>query len=237
MADTPLWMPFNVADYIKDTRHLTAAERGAYVELICYLWTNDGALANDPKRVFRLTGLSPREWALSRATLLEFFTLVDGVYRHKRVDQEIERARIFIEQKRAAGKASGKARSERTFNGRSTGVSTGSERGCNQLQSQSSVSKDTGGPAADPVKSLFDAGVFLLIGSGSTERAARSFIADARKKVGDERLAALLAEAKSKTEPRAWLAAAIKTPANDPLGSLSAAVAAQAQRKAAAEAA
>lgn len=237
MADTPLWMPFNVADYIKDTRHLTAAERGAYVELLCYLWTNDGALANDLKRVFRLTGLSPREWALSRDTLLEFFTLVDGVYRHKRVDQELERARIFIEQKRAAGKASGKARSERTFNERSTGVPTGDERGGNQLQSQGSVSKDTGGQAADPVKSLFDAGVSLLVRTGTAEGQARSFIGKCRQAIGDERLAALLAEAKSKTEPKAWLAAAIKTPANDPLGSLSAAVAAQAQRKAAAEAA
>lgn len=215
MTDTPIWMPLNVADFIKDTQHLSPAERGAYMSLICHAWLNDGAIVNDPKRVFRLTGLSPREWAVSRDTILEFFTVVDGSYRQKRVDQELEKARKLIEQKRAAGKASAAARSERAFNGRSTGVATAGQREGNQLQSQGSVPTEQ--PGVDLQKRVFDEGAALLVRCGSSPGAARSFIGKCRQAATDAVLSDLIAEAIrcNITEPKAWLTAAIQKPANE----------------------
>jgi uncharacterized protein YdaU (DUF1376 family) len=236
MTDTPIWMPLNVADYIKDTRHLSPAERGAYFDLLCHAWLNGGAIANDRKRVFRLTGLSPREWALSRDTLLDLFTEVEGVFRHKRVDQELAKAHKLIEQKRAAGKASGKARNERALNGCSTGASTADERQGNQLQAQGSVTNVTAAVAAvDPAKIIFSEGVALLVRSGSSEGRARSFLATLRKSAGDERLAAIVEQAvrDNVSDPFSWLKATAERAANDQGAGLSAAISQLAARKAA----
>ena len=101
-----VWMPFYVADYLKDTRHLSTLEHGAYMLLLMSAWAGGGVLPLDERRLRRIAGMDEGEWAESGLVLLAFFTTGDGGYRHKRVDAELERAEANREQKRAAGRVS-----------------------------------------------------------------------------------------------------------------------------------
>lgn len=81
------------------------------------------------------------------------------------------------------------------------------------IQNPSSVSNETGGEAADPVKDLFDLGVSILMASGTPEKQARSLLGKWRKGKSDaEVLAALLdCRARSISNPVEWLEARFKT--------------------------
>ena len=222
MTSKPIWMPLNVADYLKDTRHLSTREHGAYLLLLMHAWTSDGELPADEVRLARITSLTPKEWRFSREIILDFFVLVENSYRHNRIDAELARADEFIEQKREAGKASAAARAQRSFNGRSTGVATGTpterQRKPNQLQLQSTVTIVTGGePPPNDVKSLFDEGVQLLTKTGSTPAAARSLIGQWRKSQKDDAVSAAITEARRLeiSDPKAWITKRFANAAND----------------------
>lgn len=120
MADkTDTWMPLYVADYLKDTQHLSTQEHGAYLLLIMYAWSHDGLLPGDEKRVARIAGLTPKEWKNSRDVMLEFFTKKSDGFRHKRVEKERARASALNEQRREAGRASAAKRAAEKGNERS----------------------------------------------------------------------------------------------------------------------
>lgn len=121
--DTDAWMPFYVSDYLRDTRHLSTKEHGAYLLLIMHAWVNDGALPSDPVRIARIAGLDAKEWRESGAVLMAFFIETPEGYRSDRVDRELARANALVEQRREAGKASAAQRAlQRDGNGRSTDV-------------------------------------------------------------------------------------------------------------------
>ena len=103
-------MPLYIGDYIRDTRHLSTLEHGAYLLLIMDAWTHDGLLPSDPKRLARIAGLSPKEWASSGSTIMDLFTEHEDGFRHSRVDQELTKANRIIGQRSEAGKASAQAR-------------------------------------------------------------------------------------------------------------------------------
>jgi uncharacterized protein YdaU (DUF1376 family) len=214
MTDTPIWMPLNVADFIKDTQHLDADELGGYVSLLCQCWLRGGELPCDEKFLRKVAKFSPHRWRVAGPVLLAFFALDDGVYRHKRITQELGKAAVLIEMKRAAGKASAAKRAQQPFNGCSTDVGTGGQQNANQSQSQVFL---TGGGAADPKSIIFTDGLALLTSTGSSAGSARSLLGKWCKSVGDARLATLIGEAMDKgvVDPRSWIAAAVAKPAND----------------------
>lgn len=76
-----------------------------------------------------------------------------------------------------------------------------------------SVSNDTGGPAADPVKELFDLGVSILTSTGTGEKQARSLLGKWRKAKGEAAvLQALLdCRARSISNPVEWIEARFKS--------------------------
>jgi uncharacterized protein YdaU (DUF1376 family) len=106
-------MPFYIGDYLRDTGHLTAAEHGCYMLLITQAWPRSGLLPLDEERLRLLGRMTKREWKQSRETILAFFTKTERGYRQKRVDKEIGVTEAMIDQRKAAGKASAKAREER----------------------------------------------------------------------------------------------------------------------------
>ena len=125
MADTSTWMPLYIGEYLRDTGHLTTAEHGAYMLLLMQAWARGGELPADDEQLRRLTRMEAKDWRRSKATLMAFFRLDGGVWRHKRIDHELARSRENIAQRSAAGKASAEARKrQRDSNERSTSVAT-----------------------------------------------------------------------------------------------------------------
>lgn len=92
------WMPLHVADYLRDTRRLTAAQHGAYLLLIMEYWTV-GNLPSDDASLARIACMLPSEWKRERATIAAFFT---PEWRHKRIDKELARAADISSKRRAA---------------------------------------------------------------------------------------------------------------------------------------
>jgi uncharacterized protein YdaU (DUF1376 family) len=83
------WLPLYVADYLRDTSHLRAAESGAYLHLIMAYWVN-GGLPDDDRQLATIAKVTDREWKKMRPTLEKFFG--SGFTSHKRIDLEIWKA-------------------------------------------------------------------------------------------------------------------------------------------------
>jgi uncharacterized protein YdaU (DUF1376 family) len=56
-------LPLYVRDHITATRHMSLAERGAYMDLLCIAWDSNEPLSKEPERLARLLGCSPKEFA------------------------------------------------------------------------------------------------------------------------------------------------------------------------------
>jgi len=79
--------------------------RGFYLDLIFECWAQDGEIPDDPTILAKLLGDDPR---ISRRLLAEVrkkFRTSSGKLRHKRVDAELEKARIRSENARNAANA------------------------------------------------------------------------------------------------------------------------------------
>lgn len=122
MAALP-YMPLFVADYLADTRHLSAAQHGAYLLLIMNYWQRGGPLPDDDVKLARIVGLGPREWLRHRAIISEFFSVSDGSWAHSRIDAELSR----VEAKSLKSKKAAQASVERRFGERSADVHTNVE--------------------------------------------------------------------------------------------------------------
>lgn len=94
------WMPLYVADYLRDTRHLTASEHGAYLLLIMQYWTA-GSLPSDDARLARIASMSEAEWREARPIIAELF---EPGWRHKRIDDELAKSAEKYERRSEAGK-------------------------------------------------------------------------------------------------------------------------------------
>jgi uncharacterized protein YdaU (DUF1376 family) len=118
------WMPFYVADYLGDTGHLTYEEHGVYLLAILHYWQtgkplpiNGGAIARaNAVAIARANGGAsnqqlmmicrcpdPAKFAELWETVSKLFTLTPEGWRHKRIDTELEKARIKTEKLRANG--------------------------------------------------------------------------------------------------------------------------------------
>lgn len=109
MNDKPdVWFPLVVGDYLKDTSRLTTEQHGAYLLLLMDYWTK-GPPPDDDAALASITKLDMRSWRKQRVRLAPFFRIVDGVWRHKRVDEELvrwaEKKAKYIERAAAGGRA------------------------------------------------------------------------------------------------------------------------------------
>lgn len=89
-AKPDTWMPLVIGDYLKDTTRLTTEQHGAYLLLIMSYWV-EGPPADDDEELAAITRLDTKAWKKNRDKLLRFFRIDGGVWRHKRVDEELER--------------------------------------------------------------------------------------------------------------------------------------------------
>ncbi len=104
-----VWMPLYVGDYRRDTAHLSAAQHGAYLQLIMHYWQL-GGLPDDDEQLARIASMSVAEWKKNRFVIKAFFS--DG-WRHGRIDEELKKAIELYEKRSAAGKTGNEKRWEK----------------------------------------------------------------------------------------------------------------------------
>jgi uncharacterized protein YdaU (DUF1376 family) len=101
-------MPLYIGDYLADTRRLTNTEHGCYLLLIMDYWKS-GPIPDHDEILARITLCTPEQWKSVRLTLLEFFQIEAGRWRHKRIDLELTHATSirasFSERAKAAAEA------------------------------------------------------------------------------------------------------------------------------------
>ena len=85
------WMPLYVADYLADTSRLTTEQHGAYMLIIMDYWRN-GAPPDDESVLSSITKLTLQQWRKHASALRGFFSVSDGVWIHKRIDAERQKA-------------------------------------------------------------------------------------------------------------------------------------------------
>jgi uncharacterized protein YdaU (DUF1376 family) len=85
------YFKFNIADYKKDTDHLTFAEHGAYIKALSRYYLLEEPLPLEEEKLFRYLGAKDEaETQAIRIILDDFFTKTDVGFIHKRCDVEIE---------------------------------------------------------------------------------------------------------------------------------------------------
>jgi uncharacterized protein YdaU (DUF1376 family) len=107
------WMPLYIGDYLADTQHLTTTQHGAYLLLIMYYWQH-GGLPDDEDQLRRIVKLpkqyrngakSDKEW---RSICLAIASLFQPGWKHKRIDAELEKARVLSEKRAVLGAIGGR---------------------------------------------------------------------------------------------------------------------------------
>lgn len=99
-----IFYPFYVGDYRKDTARLSCEQHGAYRLLIDEYWVA-GPLPDDDEVLARIVGLEVRRWRSHRSVVLAFFKLKGGLWRHKRIDAELSKARTRSAKAKAGAEA------------------------------------------------------------------------------------------------------------------------------------
>ena len=89
---TDTWMPIYWGDYLKDTGHLGAVEHGTYLLLLGHYWVTGEPLPDDDYQLKNISKNTAHIWKKIRPIIEKFFIVKDGVWRHKRVDEELAKA-------------------------------------------------------------------------------------------------------------------------------------------------
>lgn len=111
------YFKFNIGDYTSHTQHLTLIEDIAYRRMLDVYYLQERPLNANITTVARQIRMRDNE-AEVKIVLEEFFTLVDGCWRHERIEREINEYSTKVEQASNAGRTS----AQRRLNARSTSV-------------------------------------------------------------------------------------------------------------------
>ena len=110
-------MPLYIADYLSDTRRLSAAQHGAYLLLIMEYWQTGGKLPSNATALARLASMTESEWADAEPIIASFF---EPGWRHPRIDDELAKAAEKLAKRSAAGKKGGNAKAANLANVKQT---------------------------------------------------------------------------------------------------------------------
>ena len=106
------WMPFYVADYLRDTMRLTRDEHGAYLLLLMAMWIEGGELPNDPHELAAIAKATPAEWRQLSKRIMRFFTVDGSVIRQGRMTREVEKARRISDARIQSGAKGGRPKKQ-----------------------------------------------------------------------------------------------------------------------------
>lgn len=100
------YMRFFPADFVGGTMHLTTAEVGAYMLLICAYWDRKSPLPDDDRTLATIAKCTLSEWSAIRSALAQCFVCGEGMWRHKRIDRELEWSKTSYEGKKKGAETS-----------------------------------------------------------------------------------------------------------------------------------
>ena len=126
------FMPLYVGDYLADTTMLTKEQHGAYLLLIMTYWRNRGPIPDRDDGLAMATRSTPQEWKRLRPIMQAFFAVKDGLWTHKRIDEELVKADAkYAARVEASRKANAAPRANRHGhrNGDDDGGSNGDRHG------------------------------------------------------------------------------------------------------------
>lgn len=98
-------LPLFTDKFIAETTHLDNIEVGIYIRLMCWYWTKKRALTEE--EAMRIASENNTKNKQVKFVLKEFFKFVDGVYKHKRLEQEHEYLKDYYENKSISGRVGG----------------------------------------------------------------------------------------------------------------------------------
>jgi uncharacterized protein YdaU (DUF1376 family) len=131
-------LPIKTDLYLGDTRHLTAAQHGAYFLLLMMAWRSPGNdLPNNDDTLARWACMDRRTWLRNRDVVMAFWVLgPDARWRQKRLDETRKYVGDLVNKKSAAGQASALKRKE---TGSTPVQQAPQQNGSSQSQSQSEI--------------------------------------------------------------------------------------------------
>ena len=110
---------FHIGDYAAHTRRLSHLEDLAYRRLLDEYYLQECPLIGSVQEIARLIGMADHLTDVERV-LNDYFDPFENGWANKRCDEEIERFQSKLNQKIAAGKASGEARKAKQIKGSKT---------------------------------------------------------------------------------------------------------------------
>jgi len=99
---------FNIADYRKDTGHLSTIEHGIYRQLIDWYYLDEQPIPEETQVVIRRLRLGSDEVKFLENVLSDFFVLGKTGYMHKRIEVEIKDYQEQVEKNKNNGKLGGR---------------------------------------------------------------------------------------------------------------------------------
>lgn len=114
MAQFPA-LPLFTDAYLGDTRHLTAAQHGAYLLLLMTAWrTADCALPNNDDDLAKWAAMDRRTWDRNKSKVMAFWKLGDdGYWKQPRLSDERKYVADVSSRNASSGRASALKRKER----------------------------------------------------------------------------------------------------------------------------
>lgn len=222
--------PHHIGDYLTATAHLTWLEDCAYRRLLDVYYSRELLLPAEVAQACRLVrAVSKDERKAVETVLTEFFALTGSGWHHSRCEAEIEKAKVASARSKANGMKGGRPakqkpnpnpkETQQVISGLAAGTQTEPDPKApitNPItNTNTSEANASGGlPPPDPMDDkdkIFTYGVPMLVNAGSTDKAARSFLAGLAKGHGDSAVVQALRDCiRAKAiDPLTWLAAAL----------------------------
>lgn len=113
------WFPFNIKDFLANTKRLNTEAKGAYLLLMLDYYEQEKGPPDDDDVLAAICELSPEAWARHRKVLAPLFNIEDGIWTHNRIRDELRNGQRRYDQTVAATAAAKAAREAKK-----TGTST-----------------------------------------------------------------------------------------------------------------
>jgi len=200
-------MPLWVGDFIQKTSELDARETGAYLLLLMAMWTRNGALPADQKKLQRVAKCG-REWPAVWASIRHYFNEADGQITQNRLTEELEKVRAKREVNQHNGGLGGRAKALKRNEPDLANATISLQQSEPYTEREDSEAKASDA-SVDFAKQLFDRGVAFLSRHGTPDRQARALIGKWRKAYQDTDIfdAFSACSKQGVTDPVPWITA------------------------------